>query len=64
MFEGSKSGWLIKFTEELEEVEEEAVVEFDATIVEAEAAIVEWLWYHDEILTERISGLKQDLRLK
>ena len=28
---------------ELEEVEEEAVVEFDATIVEAEAAIVEWL---------------------
>ena len=42
MFEGSKSGWLIKFTEELEEVEEEAVVEFDATIVEAEAAIVEF----------------------
>ena len=61
MFKGSKSGWLIKFIEELEE---EAVVEFDATIVEAEAAIVEWLWYHEEILTERISGLKQDLRLK
>ena len=64
MFESSKSGWLIKFTEELEEVEEEAVVEFDATIVEAEAAIVEWFWYHEEILTERISLLKQDLRLK
>ena len=43
MFESSKSGWLIKFTEELEEVEEKAVVvEFAATIIEAEAAIVEF----------------------
>ena len=43
MFKSSKSGWLIKFIEELEEVEEKAVVvEFDATIVEAEAAIVEF----------------------